>query len=438
MKKIIKIFIFYFLFVQCVFAAGGRISLIRDTEIESFLKEISTPIFRSAGLNPNDIRFYIVSDNSINAFVMGGQNIFVNTGTLTSFDDPDAVLGIIAHETGHISAGHLARLNEDLKNTQAISIGSILLGVGALIAGVPELGQAIIFGAMHTQQQSILKYTRTQEEAADNLATDYLNANNLSSSALLKSMDKFYMGELQYSDEMEYYSTHPLSRNRRQFIQNKMTKEKYNNDAFNKKYGDEFNFIKAKILAYNTNQGNISKIDIDKGTDYGIYASSIINMNNNRTKEALDEANYLIGKYKDNPYFYELKGDIYLKANDIQNALINYQKADEMIKDNTLIKKMIAFIIIKYKQKNMYNYAINDLNYIIQRDKEDNSALRLLAEAYYNNGDLSLSYLSLAEYYANIKDNVKARNYLDLAKKNTDDKSILNKIEDLKLTIGNK
>lgn len=432
MKVLLKYFLIFIFAIQSSFA-GNSISLIRDTEIENFLYEISSPIFKSAGLEPNDINIYIINDNAINAFVAGGQNIFVNTGTITSFDTPDAVLGIIAHETGHISAGHLARSNEQIGGLKNVSIGAILLGIGALIAGVPELGQAIIFGGMQAQQQTILSYTRSQEEMADELATNYLNNNSLSSSALLHSMNKFYIDELSYSNNMEYYSTHPLSRNRKQFIENKIKKETVDNDNFNKKYGDAFNFVKYKILAYN----NEIKIDDATNLDYQKYANSILYMNNNNTEKALQNVNYLIKKYKDNPYFYELKGDIYLKDNNITEALKNFEIANKLIKNNVLIKKMIAFIIIKYNQKDSYNLAIENLNYVIQKDNDDNGALRLLAEVYYKNNELSLSYLNLAKYYANINNKEQANKYIKLALENTKDKDIINKIEDLKLTMNN-
>ena len=412
--------------------AGSKISLIRDAEIENFLYEISKPIFRSANLNPNDIKFYIVDDNSINAFVMGGQNIFVNTGTLTSFDTPDAVLGILAHETGHISAGHLARNASELSSVQTIGLGSILLGIGAMIAGAPELGQAIIFGAMQVQQQSVLKYTRVQEESADSLAIKYLNDNNYSSLALLKSMNKFYMNELQYSNELEYYSTHPLSRNRKQFVENKLKNEKNINDNFNQKYQEKFNFIKAKILAYQSNTSKDYATSIKFNTDYGKYANAIINMNNNKTKLALNDINYLIKKYQNNPYFYELKGDIYLKENNVNEALRNYNISDKLLKNNILIKKMIAFIIVKYHQQDLYQKAINNLNYVIQVENDDNASLKLLAEAYFLNNEKAMSYLTLAKYYISINDDKKATKYLEMAKKETDDKGILEKINDIK------
>lgn len=430
MKNIIKYFLLFLCFINNIFA-NEKISLIRDTEIENFLYEISLPIFKSANLNPNDIHFYIINDNNINAFVMGGQNIFVNTGTIINFDTPDALLGIIAHETGHISGGHLARFNEQLGSMQNISIGSILLGIGALIAGVPELGQAIIYAGLQTQQQTILSYTRGQEEMADELATKYLNENNLSASALLYSMNKFYIDELSYSNNMEYYSTHPLSRNRKQFIENKIKNEHYLNDNFNKKYQDKFNFIKYKILAYN------NQIEIKNGnSDYQKYANSIIYMKNNNIKKALSEINDLIKKYKNNPYFYELKGDIFLKNNNIKEALINYNIADNIIQNNTLIKKMIAFIIIKYDQQDLYQTAINNLNYISQKDTNDNSIFRLLAEVYYKNNETAMSYLNLSKYYVNLKKYDKANDYLKLALKNTSDKKIINQIDDLRLSIN--
>ncbi len=430
MKNIIKYFLLFLCFINNIFA-NEKISLIRDTEIENFLYEISLPIFKSANLNPNDIHFYIVNDNNINAFVMGGQNIFVNTGTIVNFDTPDALLGIIAHETGHISGGHLARFNEQIGSMQNISIGSILLGIGALIAGVPELGQAIIYAGLQTQQQTILSYTRGQEEMADELATKYLNENNLSASALLYSMNKFYIDELSYSNNMEYYSTHPLSRNRKQFIENKIKNEHYLNDNFNKKYQDKFNFIKYKILAYN------NKIEIkNSNSDYQKYANSIIYMKNNNIKKALSEINDLIKKYKNNPYFYELKGDIFLKNNNIKEALMNYNIADNIIQNNTLIKKMIAFIIIKYDQQNLYQTAIKNLNYISQKDANDNSIFRLLAEVYYKNNETAMSYLNLSKYYVNLKKYDKANDYLKLALKNTSDKKIINQIDDLRLSIN--
>ena len=155
-------------------------------------------------------------------------------------------------------------------------------------------------------------------------------------------------------------------------------------------------------------------------------------MNNNNTKPALNDINYLIKKYQNNPYFYELKGDIYLKENNVNEALRNYNISDKLLKNNILIKKMIAFIIVKYHQQDLYQKAIDNLNYIIQVENDDNASLKLLAEAYFLNNEKAMSYLTLAKYYISINDDKKATKYLEMAKKETDNKSILEKINDIK------
>jgi len=218
-KKIkIIFFIFFLLFPALSFAQPNKLTIIRDTEIEDFLYEISRPIFTTAELNPDSIKFYIIQDKNINAFVAGGQNIFVNTGTLTHFDKPDALLGIIAHETGHIAGGHLAKISEEVANQQKFVAGSMIIGLLSLLAGSPEGMQASLLGGMHIGQQNILSYSRTQERSADQYAVHFLLANNLSPDALLKSMKEFKRDELNISDNTEYYTTHPLSKNRIQFI----------------------------------------------------------------------------------------------------------------------------------------------------------------------------------------------------------------------------
>jgi predicted Zn-dependent protease len=185
MKKLLNFILIFIFFCNNSVFANNNISIIRDSEIENFLREILKPILISANLNPNDINYYVVDDDSINAFVMGGQNIFVNTGTLISFNTPDAILGILAHEVGHISVGHLSRFGNDTMGIQKMTIASILLGVGAMLVGVPEVGQTLIFGGAQVGTQSILKYTRAQENVADKLAVDYLHKNHLSANALL-------------------------------------------------------------------------------------------------------------------------------------------------------------------------------------------------------------------------------------------------------------
>ncbi|GMO63861.1 MAG: hypothetical protein Ta2D_10720 [Rickettsiales bacterium] len=379
-----KIFILFFAFTQLLFAAGT--SLVVDAEIEDFLKDITKPILKSANIDFESVNFYIVDDNSINAFVSGGQNIFVNTGTLTAFNTPDALLGILAHEIGHIAGGHIANFGNSIKKAQGISIGGILLGVGALIAGAPDVAQFLLLGGVGAAQQQILHYSRTQEETADSLGTQYLQANGMSAQALLISMNTFYKQELDLPNNTEYFITHPLSRNRKERLEQKIKAEKGVSDApFNDKYQRRFDFIKAKILGY-----KMKDLSGLKG-DYLIYAKAISN-------NSLDNANYLSKKEPKNPYFYELKADILLKKRQPKEALENYFIVDNLLKSNVLIKKTIAFIVAKYEQKEYYKKAISLLKYVELVDSKDYSILKLLAELYYLDGDKGKSTEYFNEY----------------------------------------
>ena len=165
-KKILLFFSLFFLFFTTTVNAAQP-SLIRDAETERFLRQLARPIFLAANLNPSNISIYIVNDDSLNAFVAGGQNVFINTGLIRKYATPDTLIGVIAHESGHIAAGHLARSSEGAEGAQGAMLLSYLLGIGAALGGSPDAGMGLILGGSDTANRLFMKYTRGQEEAAD-------------------------------------------------------------------------------------------------------------------------------------------------------------------------------------------------------------------------------------------------------------------------------
>jgi predicted Zn-dependent protease len=165
-KYFFYIFISIYFFTSDLGWAQG-VSIIRDSETESLLADLTRPIFQAANLNPDDIKIYIVNDDSLNAFVSGGQNVFINTGLIRKYKTPNALIGVIAHETGHITSGHLARSSEGAAEAERAMLLSYLLGIGAAIGGSPDAGSALIMGGSQTAERLYMRFTRTQEEAAD-------------------------------------------------------------------------------------------------------------------------------------------------------------------------------------------------------------------------------------------------------------------------------
>ena len=155
-------------------AQARRITFIRDAEIEDTIRLFGIPLFAVAGLEPSAVRVHLVKDPAINAFVANGQRIFLNTGLLIASDNANQVIGVMAHETGHIMGGHLARTHQALRDASANSIMALVLGAAAMAAGQGQAGSAIIAGGQHVAQRSFLKYSRIQESSADQAALDIL------------------------------------------------------------------------------------------------------------------------------------------------------------------------------------------------------------------------------------------------------------------------
>lgn len=430
---------FFVVLPLCVFAQSqNRITIIRDTEIEDFLYEISEPIFMSARLDPKNIKFHIIQDNSINAFVMNGQNIFINTGTLTAFEDADAVLGIIAHETAHISGGHIAKIHEEAKTQQKVLLSSVLVGIGAAIASNPEAAQASLLGGMQLAQQNMLQYSRTQERSADQLAIRYLTDNGLSPVALLKSMKTLKRNELGVADNMEYSITHPLSKNRVEHIKS-YVKKGANNDSFNRKYNKRLGFIKAKIEGYTLPHESVLKqnSEVNK-SDEGIYAKSISQSLNGGFSESIKGMDYLIKKYPDNPYFLETKGNILFQYKKVDESIFYLRETNKKLPNKPLIKIALSLSIIKSNKEDLYSEAISHLENSLKTESNNLQAWKLLAEVYYKTNQKDKSYLCLAEYYLRQNNRQKTLKYSKKAQDNTLDASVLLRVEDVKKALGKK
>ena len=201
-------------------------SLIRDAEIEDTIRAYAAPLLEAAGLGEDAVRLYIVNDPNINAFVAGGPNLFLSSGMLTAAEEPGEIIGVLAHEIGHIAGGHLVRTRDAMENASAEMILATVLAAGAIIAGEGEVGSAILSGGQAIAQQSFLRYSRTQEQSADQAAVRLLERTGQSATGLLRMFQRLEERErLAISEVNSYASTHPLTRDRIRFIRDHVAGE---------------------------------------------------------------------------------------------------------------------------------------------------------------------------------------------------------------------
>lgn len=447
------IFIFFLAKNSCSYAGDG-ISLIRDAQAEKFLRELTSPIFIAAGLNDKNIKIYIVNDQTINAFVSGGQNVFINTGLISKFSTPDALIGVIAHESGHIAAGHLARSGEGSQEAQNAMFLSYLLGIGAVLGGSPDAGMALIAGGSQSAQRLYMKFTRTQEEAADNHAVNYLDKMQYPADGLVDLLQSFESEMIGYKDQIdEYLLSHPISKKRIDLIKTRTADKKFSDKKINQKLQPQMDIVLAKIEAYFENPDESLKKYKNQNDERSNYIKSIAFSRKGKLAESIQLLDEIIDKKtaaafqkkskktkSDNSelgFLFELKGQILFEGGRIQDSIVAYNQALNLLalQDSALAKVSFASSILTLKttDKDLIKIAIKSLESAQEFESENPFLFKQLATAYSKIDEEGKSFLALAEFNLLIGQKEKCRKYAEDAKKKLDksDKANLLRADDL-------
>jgi predicted Zn-dependent protease len=297
-------------------AAQGRISFVRDAEIEYVLGGYTRDLLQAAGLGSSDIQVYLIPDRRFNAFVADGRRIFLNLGVVMQADVPNEVIGVLAHEIGHIAGGHLARMRGELARAQAIMILQSILGGAAIAAGQGEAGAGVIAGGAATAQRSFLRYRRAEEASADQAGVAYLTATKQSPMGMLRSFEKLADQSLfsdRYADP--YARSHPMPRDRVEALRAVASRSPYVNAKDSPARQRAFDLIRAKTFAY-LEQPAAAKRRYPNmnASEAALYANTIIQMRTSDYRSAVSNIDRLIQGDPNNPFFHELKGEILTNA----------------------------------------------------------------------------------------------------------------------------
>ena len=374
-------------------------NIIRDAEIENFLEEISHPIFSEANLNLNSVDIYIFNDKSINAFVACGQKIFVNTDLIQSFETPSMLRGVMAHETGHIAGGHLARSDEALERAQTPMIVGLLLGIGAAIAGDGDAAQALLLGSQQIAQGMVAKYSRSQESAADQAAIKYLEGIKKSSNGMLEVLYKFANQEALSSNRQSVrVRSHPISRDRIRSLEQKVNKSQFINERDNEKILFQYKMIQAKLDGFLNNPNDvIRKAKKDSSLIFNKYSLAVAYYRKALLKESLSALNEMINQYPNNPWFYELKGQVLYESGKIRESIIPYRKSLSISPNEPLLMVALATALNALENKNNAIEAISLLKKSLMHDQKNTQTWFQLAISYSRINDIGNAELASAE-----------------------------------------
>ena len=377
--------------------------VIRDAEIEDLLRDYTRPILRAAKLGAQNIEVVIIGDRNFNAFVADGRRIFVNTGALYDSTTPNQIIGVLAHETGHIAGGHLSRMREQIANAQTAAIIGMLLGLGAVAAGAAtgarDIGPAAA-GAMMLPQTmamgSILSYQRSQEEAADRAAVGFLNATGQSARGMIETFQRFAQDTLFISRRVDpYLISHPMPRERIASLETVARASPYFEAKDLPQLVFRHEMMRAKLAGFvERPEAVLRRYPPSNATLPARYARAIAAYRFGNMANAISQIDALIAEQPKNPYFHELKGQALLESGRAREAVPPLRQSVALSNGSPLIRMMLGQALVQTNDPASAEEAIRNLRQAL--DKEPNAPLgwRQLAIAYGRKGDTANAELA--------------------------------------------
>lgn len=379
--------------------ADAPISLLRDTEIEEILHHEADPIFVAAGLDPKHVQIHLIGDKELNAFSTAGLNLYLNTGLILETKSPNQLEGVMAHETGHIAGGHVARSGDVTKTALGPMLAGIGLGILAAAAGSPEGAAALIFSSTYFGEIAVLGYSREQESRADEAAATYLEKAGYSGHGLVEFFNNFRYQEV-FDDERKfpYFRDHPLSDDRIEALRVRVEHQAHADAVDSAETVAEHAVMKAKIEAFEDGPYRTLIDYPDKDQSFPArYARAIALYKENETDQAVKAIDALIADQPKNPYLWELKGQVLFEAGRPKEAEPAHRRSVELKPDAPLLRINLGQTLLALNDRSKVDEAVGQIKQAMSAEPDNAIGWQLLAEAYDSQGHGGMARLATAE-----------------------------------------
>lgn len=386
--------------------AQGRIALVRDAEIEATIRAYAEPLFKAGGLDASFVEVHLVQNDEINAFVAGGQRLFIHTGLLRRAKTANQVIGVIAHETGHIIGGHLARVHEALRRATIETVIATVLGVGAAVGGAlagsggaANAGVGAISLGQNIALRNFLQYTQQQESSADQAGLSLLDATGQSSRGLLEFFQLLEGQEhLLPTNQDPYLRTHPLTRARISAVAEHVANSPYSDVKDTPEIAELHQRMIAKLVGYLRPLEEVLRTYPKTDQSIGArYARAVGYFRRAQMPNALAEMDSLLKELPQDPFFLEQKAQILYQNGRIKDAIPLYAKAAELRPGEGLLQLETGQALIESEDDSLLSQAIKHLESASRLESDNPSMWRWLAVAYGRSGNLPMAALAQAE-----------------------------------------
>lgn len=400
-------------------------SLIRDTEIEAIIHKEADPVFVAAGLDPKQVKIYLISDHELNAFTAGGQNIFITTGLILETKSPNQLVGVIAHETGHVAGGHIARSGSFGRAATGPMLLSIGLGILAAIAGAPDAAAGLIFSSGYFGELNALTYSREQEARADQAAATYLEAAGMSGRGLVSFFDNFRYQEV-FDDEKKFpfFRDHPLTDDRIEALRVRVEHQPHMGAEDSPATIADHAVMHAKLEAFLDGGAQVFNDYPESDKSFPArYARAIAWYKATETDRALKAIDALIADYPNDPYLWELKGQVLFEVGRAKEAEPAHRRSVELSPDAPLLEINLGQALIAENDPKKLPEAILVIHKALMTEPDNALGWRLMSEAYDQQGNPGMARLAAAEQNFNLGQMMEARTFAvharELLKKGT-------------------
>lgn len=399
---------------------------LRDTESEQLLRDYTRPILRAAGMEKQNIQMVIINDSTFNAFVADGRRIFVNYGAMMQSETPNQIIGVLAHETGHLAGGHLAKLRERLAEAQTQMIIAMLLGAGALVAGsrgggnsgLTNAGAAAMSAPAEAIQRTLLSYVRQQEENADRAGVKFLTTTGQSPRGMYETFKRFTNESLFAARGSDpYVQSHPMPAERVAALEELARSSPYWDKKDDAALQLRHDMVRAKISAFMERQDTVyRRYPLSNTSMPARYAHAITTYLHGDLGNTLAQIDSLIQAQPANPYFHELRGQALLEGGKPAEAIAPLRKAVQLSGNAPLIEMLLGQALVASDNKALTDEAITILRAAVSRETEAPLGYSQLAMAYGRKGDYAQADLASAQAAYLRGDNKTARDLASRAK----------------------
>ena len=379
--------------------------VVRDAEIEQLLREYTQPILKAAGLAQQNVQVVIINQRAFNAFVADGRRIFINAGTIMEADTPNQVIGVLAHETGHIAGGHLSRMREEIRVATTASIIAMILGGAAMVAAARSggdsggAGMAALAAPQAAIQNSLLAYVRSQEDAADRAGVRFLTATGQSAKGMYETFKRLADQILYVSRQIDpYMQSHPLPAERVRALEGLARSSPHWDKTDSPALQARHDLARAKLYGFiDPRDGLARRYPINDNSLAARYARAIASYRFGNVPGSIQQIDALIQAQPQNPYFHELKGQALLEAGRAADAVAPLRRAVQLAPNPALIQIMLGQALLATNNKAYADEAVTLLENASHREPESPEAFDQIAVAYGRKGDLARADLASAQ-----------------------------------------